>query len=351
MKKTVAILALLAFLFMGTKVSARDYGRQINDIAQEYNIDAERVTDITPKDVMDYIVNAVKEQAQRPIKLCMKSIAVILLCALVKSFESGAGQNTITDSVCTVMVFLNLLTPIGQAVKMVAENLESIKTFMSSFLPIYAGISMASGEFTTSAVYSGFFLMSLIFMANFSLGTVLPSMQMYFALIISNALSPYIKLQSICDFYTKAVKWVMRTMVSVICLILTLQTTISQGADNLAVKAGKALAGTAVPVIGSVLQDAVGSVYASMEAIKGFAGAVGILVIVYIFLPAFITLAVYWVCTQLMYIVCDMFDVKSVKSCVSGFTNIVELMMSLVVLFMIMLIFSLTIMISLTNGV
>ena len=159
-----------------------------------------------------------------------------------------------------------------------------------------------------------------------------------------------IKLKSLSDFYIKLVNMAMRISVSVICFVLTVQSAITRGKDTLAVKAGKILAGSAIPVIGSTLQEAVSSVYAGMETIKGFAGASGLIVIAAIFIPTLISLAVYWLCTNVIYIFCELSVTKSISSCVHGFIDIINLMVSIVVLYMVMLIFSLTIMIAVTNG-
>lgn len=353
MKKTIFILTLVCLLIFPYKAYAADYEADIRDIADEYNISYESISDITISDVFDYILTSVKEKSVQPLKIALRLAGIIILCAIIKTFgnENNAAANAALDNVCTLIIFVNLLTPVGEVIDIVTENLFSVKNFMTTFLPVFAGISMASGEFVTSAIYTGFFLTALIFISNFCLNVILPSVQMYFALIISNALSTFVRLKSISDFYTKAVKWLMKTLVSVICFILTVQTTISQGKDTLAVKAGKFVAGAAIPVIGSTLQDAVGSVYAGMEAIKGFAGAVGLIGTVMIFIPSLVSLAVYWLCTNCLFIISDIFDAKSIGLCVKGFTDIIELMISVVFLYMIMLIFSLTIMISITNGV
>ena len=198
---------------------------------------------------------------------------------------------------------------------------------------------------------SGFFLMSLIFISDLCARFILPSINLYLAVTVTNATAPGIRLKSLCDFYLKCVKWILRSVVSLVCFILTIQTTITQGQDNLAVKAGKMVVSTAVPIIGSALKEAVGSVYASMEVVKGFAGAVGIISVAYIFLPSIIMLILYWLSTRGLIIVSDVLDNSMTKSVLEGFRGVIELLLSIVFLFMILLIFSLTIMIKITQGV
>ena len=354
MKKIIFFFTAVLFFLTPVKASAAtDFQQQIDNIAENYDIPAEKVMDITPEDIIDYVCESVKNSAVKPLQLSARIIAILLLFSVIKAVGTDNNSTAINviDSVCTVVVFVNLIEPVGTVIGVAAEKLSEVKNFMTVFLPVFAGISMSSGEFFTSTVYSGFFLTALVFIADFLLTTVIPSLHRYFSLIIADTLSPFVKLKSISDFYVKSVRWLMKTIVSIICFVLTLQTVISQGKDTITVKAGRFITGAAIPVIGSALQDAVGSVFAGMEAIKGFAGAVGIAGIAMIFIPSLLSLAVYWICTSFMYITADMFDIKNISSCLKGFVTVIELTVSIVFLYMTMLVFSLTIMISLTNGV
>ena len=353
MKKTIIFLVFIFVLILPVKAyAAEDYIQKIEDITQQYNINNIELSEISVTDVIDYILTNIKEKRSEPIKLTTKLIAVILLYSVVQVIYADNVQgNVVYDNICTLIVFTNLLEPTRQILSLISNNLFSVKNFMVSFLPVYAGVSMASGEVFSSAIYTGFLLSAMVFISDMCLSVVLPSVRVYFALIISNAMSPYIRLKSMADFYTKAVKGIMRISVSVICFILTIQSTIAQGKDTLAVKAGKILAGSAIPIIGSTLQDAVSSVYAGMESIKGFAGAAGLVTVAGIFLPSIIYLIVYWCRTNFLYIICDIFDAAQIKTCIKGFIEIIQLMISIVVLYMVMLIFALTILIAVTNGI
>ena len=350
MKKILCILVpLFIFNLPFTVYAKTEYENQLNDLTDEYGIDYENIKDITVEKFICQIKSDILEEIHKPFDMFLKMSGIIILCAVLKTINNDS--NNILDTLCTLIVFISILTPLETLITSIGENIFAIKNFMISFLPILSGISMASGEFVTSTIYNGLFFTSLIFIADFCIKTILPSINLFFAMIVSNALSPFIRLKSLSEFYLKVVRWSMRAAVSLICFALTFQTTISQGKDTLAIKTGKLFAGSAIPIIGSSLQEAEGSVFAGMEVIKGFAGATGMIVILYIFLPSIISLVVYWVYTNCLFIICDMFDVKSISECVKGFVNIIELLISIVLLFMVMLIFSLTMMIAFTNGV
>jgi len=351
MKKAGITIFIFLLICFPIPVSAADYMQDTLKIADEYNISLNGLKNFTLEDAVSYLKEVVSEKAAAPLKLTARLCGVLLLCAMVKSLQSENSKNNLYDTICILTIFLNILTPLQQVFALVSENLVSVKNFMVTILPIFAGISAASGEIMTSAVYTGIFLSGMVLAANICVSFILPSTRIYFALIVSGSLSPFIKLESLSEFYLKAVKWTMRSIVSVVCFLLTLQTAVAQGSDTLVIKTGKALTGSAIPVIGTVLQDAVGSVFAGLEAIKGFAGAVGIAGILSVFTPSVVLLVIYRICFNALYIVCEVFDMENISKCIKGFVQITEVMISLVFLFITMLIFCIAVMIAITNGV
>lgn len=352
MKKVFIFIFLALFMLKPVRAEAVDYRDEINSLTDNYGVDREIAASLSFADIVNYIKETVKEKIREPYILTLKLLGIVFICSIAGTFSTEKSNNVTeaADVLCTFMMFVTLLQPFEKMSLMISENLTAVKDFMSAFIPLYAAIATASGEILTSAVYSGMFLSGLIFTANFCISAVLPSLKAYYALIIANSVSMHIRLKSVCEFYIKSVKWIMRTIVSVICFFITLQTTVSRGNDNLAVKAGKLLAGSAIPVVGSALQDAVGSVYAGMESIKGFAGAAGTVTVVSIFLPSVVTIFLYWFSLNLLYMVSDMFDTAILSGCIKSFIDITELLLSVVILFIVLFVLSSTIMIGLTNG-
>ena len=352
MKKLLtALIIIILFTIPVRAVAADGFTEEINNLTQQYTENTDWLN-FSLSDIFDYLKKVLKEKAVAPIKTGLKLLIIIFLYSVVQVLtERGHGAASVYQSRCTVMVFINLMNPLNNIIGVISENLYSVKNFMISFLPIYAGISLSSGEVFSSQIYTGFLLSAMVFISNLCTDIIIPSFRIFLALIISNALSSFIRLGSISEFYIKTVKYIMKVSVSVICFILTIQTTITGGKDSISVKAGKILAGSAIPVIGPALQDAVSSIYSAMESVKGFAGAAGMVTIAGIFIPVLIILSVYYFILSGVFIRADIFDTVSIKLFIKGFIDIIQLMISIIVLYMVMLIFSLSIMVAITNGV
>ncbi len=349
------IIAFMVFFLLAFPVSAQTntYEDKILEFTEQNNIDYDALKQSPFETLWDTIKNAFFENFTKPLKVFYKISAILILSAFLNFFVSDSSKEMVKliNTLCILVVFCNIFQDFLRQTNVIISGLTDMKNFMIAFIPIFSSISFASGEMVTSTVYTGFFLLSVIVTADFCIRYIVPSVKLFFALGITNSISNVFKIDALCEFYSKAVKLIMTAVVSILCFALSLQTTITQGQDSLALKTGKFIVTSAVPIIGSTLQGAIGSVYASMGVLKGFFGLVGIVVIVNIFLPTIITLAVNWVGYYLMIALSDVLENKAATDILSCFKNVIEILLSMLVLFMVLLIFSLTIMIKVTQGV
>ena len=354
-KKLILILAVV--FLVSIPVSAQEntnlYHNKAGDFIGEYGIDFEDIKNYPFETLWDTVKQSVKKGLTSPLKIFAKITALLIITSFINLFSSSSSDKVsdIVNIVCVLVLFSNIYDSFITLFDSVSQNMFQIKNFMVSFLPVFAGISFAAGEMITSTVYTGLFMLSVVATANVCLVYIIPSLKLFVAVGITSSLSSAINLKPLCSFYSRVLKISMTVAVSVLCFILTLQTTITQGQDNLAVKTGKFIISSAVPVIGSALQSAVGSVYASMGVLKGFFGIAGITVISALFVPSIVNLAVNWAGYSLMAVLSEMLENKTAADVINIFKDVTEILISLSVLFMILLVFSLTVMIKVGQAV
>ena len=352
----ILLLVLVLFpltVFTSYADNAGYYTDNAKSIVEKEGIDFEQIK----KSPLDYLFDAAKKSALKGLENRFsdfsKILAVMLITSVVNLFALNENTNITktVNMVSVVAVFGIAVSGFSAQAESVSRNMIDIKNFMIAFMPAFAGISFASGEMITSTVYTGFFLISIISVANFCISYILPSINIFMAAGVTSSVSSVINMKQLCNFYSKAVKTAMTAAVSVLCFMLSVQTTITQAQDTLAVRTGKLLVTSSVPVIGDVLQGAVGSVYTSMGVLKSFFGIAGITVTVGIFLPGIVALAVKWAEYYLLASIGSMLGNKSAAELLMCFKDVAEIMLSMLVLFMVLLVFSLSIMIKLMQGV
>lgn len=319
----------------------------IADFAQENGIDFEQLTKAPFETLWSIVKDSLIKNTGNPFAVFYRITAILIVTAFIGFFASDklSQVSSAVNTVTVLVIFSNVFTQFQQMSEETLQTFFDVKNFMVSFLPVFAGASFASGEIITSGIYTGFFLVAVVSVANFCINWIVPSVNVFVALGMVSALSSLINLKPLCDFYTKTIKIAMTSAVSVLCFVLSLQTAITQGQDSLAIKTGKLIVTTAVPVIGSALQGAVGSVYASMSVLKGFCGIAGIGALLAVFLPHIVKLAVSWLGFMAVGAFSEMLENSMVHRLLSVFRGVTEIMLSVTVLFAVLLIFCITIMI------
>ena len=355
MKKIFLIVTIFIFCSINVFAAEADnsYAQSVKEFTREYNIDFDKIKENPIEVLADTVKESVGELSVKHLNGFARIAAVLILTSLINFFVTPQGMqiSRLINIVSVMVIFGNTF---NSFLKM-TENMETvffeIKNFMVSFLPVFAGISFASGEMVTSTIYTGFFLICVVAVANFCINYIIPSLNIFLSIGITASLTSVIKLKPLCKMYSKAVKAAMTVAVSVICFMLSLQTTISQGQDTLAVKTGKMIVNSAVPIIGSTLQGAIGSVYASMGVLKGFCGIAGIAVIISIFLPHIVNLSMQWACYCIFNMLSEVMENDIAAEIMEIHKDVVEILISVSVLFMVLLLFSVSIMIKMFEGV
>lgn len=349
MKK--AIISFLAIILFAMPVSAqdieKDYSYKVDDIVSEYNIDFDNLKDYPFETIWGIVKTQLKNNFIFPYSYLYKIISILLITAFINffNFDSNKEISQLINTVAMLLMFYSVYEFFNEMMINVSAMLNNVKNFMLTFIPVFGGITFASGEMITSSIYTGFFLITIVTLADVCVSYIIPSLNLYIALGVTSGISSVINLKPICEFYSKSVKIVMTAAVTVLGFLLSLQNIISQSKDGFVLKAGKMFVTSVVPIIGSSLESAVGSVYASMGILKGFCGLAGITVILAIFLPNIFTLSVNWLCFQIMSVTGEILENKWVKNILDCFKDVIEILLSMCVLFMVFLVFSLTVMI------
>ena len=354
--KRLFLIVFLTFT-IALPVNAADinnsYDENITGYFDQYGIDLYEIKNNPVGSIWQIIKSSIYNITYKPFKCFFKLTVILMISSLINLFSSSETENVIklVNIVSLIVIIANIYDEFKVIVDNISRSFFEIKNFMVTFLPVFAGVSFASGEMITSTVYTGMFLVCVVTVANICINYIIPSINIYMAIGMTSTISDIVNLKPLCEFYSKAVKTVMTVAVSVICFVLNMQTTITQAQDTMAVKTGKMIVTSAVPIIGSTLQGAVGSIYASMGVLKGFCGLAGIAVVISIMLPHIINLVVNWIGYYLMITISNIFQNTTAADMLSVFCQVTEIMLSVSVLFIVLLLFSLSIMIKMFQGV
>ena len=218
---------------------------------------------------------------------------ILLLSAMLRRLKGGAGLSEgvgralsfcATLSLCVVIVslqrtrFLELLR--------FFEVLEGLAVAM---LPLMGALYAMGGNVAAAVANHGVMSVFLSVLETVISHTAVPVAGICLCLGILDALSGKIDLRSLTGLIKRTYTWCFSLLMLLLCGVLGLQTTLAKGSDGLAMRTVRFAAGSFLPVVGGSVSEALRTVAGSVSFLRSVAGTAAILVLLFAFLPVFLS--------------------------------------------------------------
>lgn len=229
-------------------------------------------------------------------------LGIVLLCSIAESFFSAADAPGIPKYVPMVGTLAVTLVAAGDLRRMMGlgiEILEQLDVFAKALLPTLAAAVAAGGGYVTAGtkqVVTVFFTNLLITVIR---ALLLPLLYGCIAAAAADAVVPGHSLQKICTGIRKCVAWTLTVLMLAFTGFLTISGAAASAADALTMQLTRSAIATAVPVVGSIISDATGTVLAGAGMLKSAIGIFGLLAVLAICLTPFLTMAVQYLLYKL----------------------------------------------------
>ncbi len=224
-----------------------------------------------------------------------KLLLILILCAVASAFlpkESPlqGGADFCACAAGGTVLFLPLSGCIAEA----SAVLRGAGVFIGAAAPVYTALLISGGKSLSAGSYQYLTLLSGNLVTALSNFVVTPLLRIFLALSGAGALAQASPLSAFSEGFAKAMKTLLAIWMTVFSALLGfLNLALGQGEAVLA-KAAKYASSAFVPVVGSAIGDAAGAVGASVSALRGGAGAFGMLAIAVIFTPMLVK-SVLWI--------------------------------------------------------
>lgn len=357
----IVFLSFVLVVLCGTTVFAENYNidgvnevenslpDDVKDILDNYDISpnsTDWINSSLNEGVFSHISNFIKTGIKSPIKALGTSMAIVVTVAAISALSSDSEISQNAVFLCGLSLIVFLVVNIYSTVSAAASAIKGSATFMLSFVPMYAGIIAVSGGVATSAGMSSLLLVACEVSSTLAAYIIVPLMSGYLALSVSTSASPLIKSNSVGDSVKKIALWVLSFITTMFLGVLGVQTAVNATADSLALRTSKFIIGTAVPVAGPALSEAVATVSTSMQLLKSTAGIYGVIALLLLLLPIVIELFLWRVSMMLLGIVSEILDTGRVTSIFKAIDSMLALLIGVTMLIGALFIISLTIVVS-----
>lgn len=316
-------------------------------------VDFSKIMDVKPETVLESILGTVKRKLPGPMKSISMILALILLNAIFTAFRVSLGDRplaAVLDVVSTLCVCMIIVAPVVEFVGRAVAVIRGATTFLLSYIPIMAGIMVASGQALSSAAFSSMMIALGDVIAHLSSSFFVPLLNIFLAISVVCAISPRFRFAGLCELFSKVVKWVLGFVMTIFSGILTTKSLLGATADSVNSKAMKFILGSFVPIVGGALGDAFLTVQGCVKILKSGVGAFFIIAVGFIFLPVIVECIVWSFAVNFCAIAGDIFELSNVSNLLRNIGKVMSTLMAVILCIMAVLIISTVIVLNLGGG-
>ena len=303
----------------------------------------ESLLSVTPEQFFAGICEKLRDEAAAPLRLLPAMLMLILAAALTTGLADsfcGSDLRMQPDMICTLICAGIVTAPVMQALERTADTLRTGEMFTAGFVPVFAGFMVAGGNPGTGAAYQIFVLFLAGTVMAIAGNVLLPLLRMACALGITDAAAPSLRLGGIVSGLRKAVTWTLGTVMALFSAMLTVRSFVASAADSLTAKTVKLLSSGLIPIVGSAVSDAYGTIRGSIALLRSGVGAAGILAILFLILPPLLYVGVCRVILILCRCCSEMTDVSSLTALFRNAEAVLSACFAILVCYALMQIFS-----------
>ena len=240
--------------------------------------------------VVNHIMQLVKSELKNCIGLFVSVSVIVLLFSVLDSFEFNSVKTlrNIVLSIISIAVLTVCFATIKSNIDIIKKSVESMNVFTTAAVPVVGAFCIAGGEAFSSAIFSTAVSFSSSVFEYVAQNVLLPLIILYLSFGIIGNLSDRYNIISADNYIKRFIKWAIGIFAGIFTFSISLQSFLSHSSDTLVKRSVKTAVGSFIPVVGSTLSGGIDSMFTLAANSKTSFAILGIVIILFIFLPPII---------------------------------------------------------------
>ena len=255
-------------------------------IADATNKATEIMEQLSTKKLVELITANLVSFSKSLMHSFVSGLSIILISSFFGVIKTGFSKNNDLFelvSVCAAVIIV--FSPINACFSKVQEHIEAICGFMISLIPTCVMLHTASGNTLSAALMSQTTSTVITIHEMLSVSLILPLSKSLFTLCSVNTILKNQHITSITNAIKSLCLWAIGLSFTLFTGILSLQSILQSGADNLTMKGLKYGAAKLIPIAGGMISESMKTVITCVGYIKSVTGVAGIVFILYALIP------------------------------------------------------------------
>lgn len=258
------------------------------------------------------IINVVFSLLGDNIKSALTTIASVMVVVIIHSILKAISENLGNENVSKIAYYIEyiliitlVMTNFSTIITEMKEAVQNLTGFANTLIPLMITLMITTGNIVSSGMLQPILLLLITFISNFMTNILIPIALVSTALGIISKISDQAQVGKLSKFLHSSMVWILGTVLTLFVSVTSLEGGLTASIDGVTAKAAKTAISSVVPVIGSILGDAVNTIVGCSNIIKNAVGMVGIVVIIAICIRPILQLAVLTVTYYLGAALCE----------------------------------------------
>ncbi|MEE1002597.1 MAG: hypothetical protein U0L17_02505 [Acutalibacteraceae bacterium] len=320
---------------------------EVKDFFGNFNITPDNpfsFSELFTKDGLEYLKEYILNSVTSPLKNAGIILVSIIICAFCNSLcDNNLQVNHAMDTICILSVISAVILPISSVITESVNTVSTVTVFMGVFIPIFAGILIASLKTQTAAVYSSVMFFVCEAISYCCKNIVLPFANCFTALSVASGISGSSRIGGVTRIFKKAAYIVITTAMAVFLTVLSIQSVVGSTADTATTKTAKFFISSFVPIIGPSISESLGSLKGCIGLLKSSVGIYAVIAVLIMLIPVIIKIIILKLTLTFSADVSEMFSVNAIKFVLESLNQALSIVLAVVLCSGVMFVFSITI--------
>lgn len=302
MKTKALLIIFLILIFIHTEskciekeaiveqINQEEIGQVISKIEnlENLNLDLNEIFEnaLSGKVSKNVIIKAIGRLLGKELTESLKMIISILIVIIIHSILKNICENLGNEQTGKIGYFVQIIILITILAKVysgileqVKQTLEQLSSFVYMLIPLYMSLNIAAGNITTATSSQAIILVSTNIITNFINQFLIPILIIATVIGIISNISDEVHMNKLAKYMKSTSIWILCIFLTIFTCILSMESNLGKGVDNLTVKTSKTVVSSTIPIVGKILGDTVESVLSCTNVIKNAVGALGIVAV------------------------------------------------------------------------
>ena len=304
------------------------------------------------EEVWALLFGAVQEQIQSPLRVLLSLAGVILLSALVQGIGNAldGGVHQVFGVIMTAFVISLIIRPVMECILSLQTVFADFSLFLAVYIPAFAGIMTTAGQPMTGALYNVMLFGACQGVSTLLQAAFVPVISCYLSLAIVTEVVTQMGLRDIVTGFKKLITWGLGLTMTIFVGLLSLQSAVAGGGDNVAVKTTKFMLSSLIPGVGGSLSELFMATQGCVQLVKSTVGAAGIAIAVLTFLPVLLRITLWQAVTAVGSIVGEMLGAGAISRLLKSVGSALSVMLAITLYYAMLFIVSTSLMILAFKG-